>query len=72
MLIAQNDVVEHRHGLHQHEVLMHHADAQLYRLTGGVDTDFLPLQKNLPLESLADVLHPQQLTQMRSLPVLSK
>ena len=115
VLIAQNDVVEHRHGLHQHEVLMHHADAQLYRLTGGVDTDFLPLQKNLSLggliqadqnihqrglagavftqqrqylapvhgqadvlvgvkiaESLADVLHPQQLTQMRSLPVLSK
>ena len=34
VLIAQNDVVEYGHGLHQHKVLMHHADTQLHRLAG--------------------------------------
>ena len=52
MLVAQNDVVKHRHGLHQHEVLVHHADAQLHRLTGRLDTNLLALQKDLTLGGL--------------------
>ena len=37
--VPQDDVLKHRHGLHQHEVLMDHADAQLHRLGRGVDAD---------------------------------
>ena len=48
MLVTQDNVVEHRHRFHQHEVLVYHADAQLHRLAGGLDADLLPLQKILP------------------------
>ena len=50
--VPQNDVLKHRHGLHQHEVLVHHADAQLHRLGRGVDADLLPVEEDLPLRGL--------------------
>ena len=46
VLVTEDDVVEDRHSLDQHEVLMHHADAELDRLTGGVDADLLTVQKD--------------------------
>ena len=49
VLVTQDNVVEHRHRFHQHEVLVYHADAQLHRLAGGLDADLLPLQKDLAL-----------------------
>ena len=52
MLVAQNDILKYRHGLHQHKVLMHHADAQFHRLAGGFDPDFLALLKDFSLRWL--------------------
>ena len=52
VLVAQDDVVENGHGLHQHEVLVHHADAQLHRLAGGLDAYLFALQENLSLRGL--------------------
>ena len=43
VLVSQDDILKHRHGLHQHEVLVDHADAQLHRLGGGVDAYLLPV-----------------------------
>jgi hypothetical protein len=49
--VAQDDVLEHGHGLDQHEMLVHHADAELHGLAGGLDALFLPVQENLALRS---------------------
>ncbi|MPM55725.1 hypothetical protein SDC9_102522 [bioreactor metagenome] len=46
MLVPQNDVFKDRHGLHQHEMLMHHADAQPDGLGRGIDFHPLALEIN--------------------------
>ena len=45
--VAQDDVLEHGHGLHQHEVLMDHADAQLHRRGRRVDMHRLAVKIDL-------------------------
>ena len=35
--VAEYDVLKHRHGFHEHEVLVHHADAEANRFGRGVD-----------------------------------
>ena len=62
--VPQDDVLEHRHGLHQHEVLMHHTDAQLHRLGGRVDADLLPIQEDL---SLCGLVQPDEDVHQRAL-----
>ena len=52
--VAQNDVLKDRHGLHQHEVLVHHADAQLYRLGGGVNADFFAVEIDVAFRGLVE------------------
>ena len=52
MLVAEDDVVKDRHGFNQHEVLMHHADTELDRLTGGLNTYLTAVQENLSLRWL--------------------
>ena len=54
IFVPQNDVLEHRHGLYQHEMLVHHADAQLYRLAGRVNAHLLAVQENLSLRGLVE------------------
>ena len=55
VLVTEDDVVEDRHCLDQHEVLMHHADAELDRLTGRIDADLLPIEATLALGRLIAV-----------------
>ena len=62
--VPQDDVLEHRHGLHQHEVLMHHTDAQLHRLGRRVDADLLPIQEDL---SLCGLVQPDEDVHQRAL-----
>ena len=54
VLVAEDDIVEHRHCLDEHEVLMHHADAELDRLAGRIDADLLPIEENLALGRLVE------------------
>ncbi len=42
--VAQNDVLKNRHCLHQHEVLVNHANALFYRLGGRGNFHRLPIQ----------------------------
>jgi len=62
--VPQDDVLEHRHGLHQHEVLMHHTDAQLHRLGRRVDADLLSIQEDL---SLCGLVQPDEDVHQRAL-----
>ena len=48
-LHAHDDVVEHREALHQLEVLVHHADAQIVGVVGVVDGHDLAVLADLPL-----------------------
>jgi hypothetical protein len=44
---AEHDVVEHRHVLDQHEVLVHHADAQADRLLAVADLLDLAVEQEI-------------------------
>ena len=46
---GEDDVLGHRHHRDEHEVLVHHPDAELDRLSRRVDADRLPAQADLPL-----------------------
>ena len=54
VLVAEDDVVKHRHCLDKHEVLVHHANAELDRLAGRIDADLLPIEENLALGRLVE------------------
>ena len=47
-LAAQHHVIEHGHVLDQHEVLVHHADAEGNRLLAVVDATRLAIEQDLP------------------------
>lgn len=44
---AEHDVVEHRHVIDQHEVLVHHADAEADRFLAGADLAHLAVQQDV-------------------------
>ncbi|MPM61162.1 hypothetical protein SDC9_108018 [bioreactor metagenome] len=46
--VAQNDVLQNRHRLHQHEVLVDPADALFHRLGGRGNFHSLPIQVDFP------------------------
>jgi hypothetical protein len=48
-LLAEHDVLGHGHHRDEHEVLVHHADAQLDRSRRRVDLDRLAVNADLPL-----------------------
>ena len=58
-LDAEHDVLGHRHHRDEHEVLVHHPDAGLDRVTGRAEVDRLPVQQDLaavaPVEPVQDV-----------------
>ena len=54
MLVAEDDVVKDGHRLDQHEVLVHHTDAELDRLTRRFDADFPAFEEDLPLRRLVE------------------
>ena len=54
LLVAEDDVLKHRHGLHQHKVLVHHADAKLYRLGRVVNLHLLAVEVDLALGGLVE------------------
>ena len=69
VLVAQDDIFKDSHCLHQHKVLVHHADSQLDCLAGGLDPHLFAIEEYLSLRGLlADMLHTQQLAQVPSLP----
>lgn len=52
MLVAQNDIFKDSHCLHQHKVLVHHADSQLDCLAGGLDPHLFAIEEYLSLRGL--------------------
>ena len=50
--VAENDILENGHGLHQHKVLVHHADAQLDGLGRGLNADRFPMEVDGTLRGL--------------------
>ena len=50
--VAEDHVFKHGHRLDQHEVLMHHADAELDRLAGRLDPHLPAVEKDRPLRRL--------------------
>ena len=55
-LMAQDDVLGHGEGRHQHEVLMDHADAPVDGRLGGEGGDLLPAHEQLPGRGLVDAV----------------
>ena len=50
--LAEDDVLGDGHHRHEHEVLVHHADAELDRPRGRVDLDRLAVDEDLALVGL--------------------
>ena len=53
-LAAEHDVLGHGHDRHEHEVLVHHADAELDRLRRRVDLDRLAVHADLALVGVVE------------------
>ncbi|MPM80772.1 hypothetical protein SDC9_127822 [bioreactor metagenome] len=51
-LIAEDDVLHHRHGFHEHEVLVYHADAEANRFGRRVDFNLFAAEVNGTLRRL--------------------
>ena len=52
VLVAQDDIFKDSHCLHQHKVLVHHADSQLDCLAGGLDPHLFAIEEYLSLRGL--------------------
>ena len=56
LLGAEHDVLEHAERLHQHEVLVHHADADVDRVARAPDVDRLTADQHLALVGLVEAV----------------
>ena len=55
-LRAQDDVLQHRKRIHQHEMLMHHADSRPNRIIGGSDRHGLSADPDLAALGLVEAI----------------